>query len=173
MIFMTDSEAPVLRGKVHTHNASQSNDSNPASSVTSVGPDSRDSTHSSHSTHSRQRDVERVLDIDQTRSDLLELVDQYDVIAHELRRMHIPLKKSWETHHALATSRLDKMVQLHERASAERLSLDLGECKLSAAQFRRLNTEVDSLAAARRHYYPLTGVYQRRLVSTLLINVSS
>ena len=81
------------------------------------------------------------------RSELLELVDQYDVIAHELRRMQIPLKKSWEANQALATSRLHRMVELHDRASAERLSLVLGESKLSAAQINVLDTEVASLAA--------------------------
>ena len=31
------------------------------------------------------------------RSELLELLDQYDATALELGRMHIPLKKSWAT----------------------------------------------------------------------------
>ena len=107
--------------------------------MTSVGPESPDS-------HSRQR----VVDIYQMRSELLELVDQYDVIAHELRRMQIPLKKSWEANQSLATSRLQtlhRMVELDDRARAERLSLVLGESKLSAAQINVLDAEVASLAA--------------------------
>ena len=104
--------------------------------MTSVGPESPDS-------HSRQR----VVDIYQMRSELLELVDQYDVIAHELRRMQIPLKKSWEANQALATSRLHRMVELDDRARAERLSLVLGESKLSAAQINVLDAEVASLTA--------------------------
>ncbi len=78
---MSESGAPDFHNKFHSHNESQSN---PASSMTSVGPDSRDP---------RQR----VVDIDKMRSESLELVDQYDAIARELRRLHIPLKKSWET----------------------------------------------------------------------------
>ena len=62
---------------------------------------------------SRQRTA---VDIDKMRSDWLELVDQYDAIAHELRRKNIPVEKSWEHNQALATARFEKMVQLHDQA---------------------------------------------------------
>ena len=71
---------------------------------------------------SRQRTA---VDIDKLRSDWLELVDQYDAIAHELRRKNIPVKRSWEPNQALATARLEDMFQLHQQAIKEQLSLDL------------------------------------------------
>ena len=162
---MSNSEAPVLHGEIHAPNGSQSNAASSVTSVggkrpvlhaeaaeptpkdgqdltRSVGPDSQESPDSRDSTHLRLRAVQ----IDGMRSEWLELVDQYDVIAHKLRCMHIPLKKSWETNQALATSRMNRLVELHDRAHAEHLSMLLGESKLSAAQIRLLDTEVDSLA---------------------------
>jgi hypothetical protein len=88
----------------------------------------------------------RVIDIDKMRSDFLELLDEYDAIALVLHRMHIPLKKSWEAYQAVATARLKEMVELHDRARAAQLSMELGESKFSEAQIRRLDTEVQSLA---------------------------
>ena len=114
---------------------SDSAQSNPASSVTFVGP---------ITPHSRPRTV---VEIEKMSSDLLELVDQYDAIARELRRKDIPLKISWETNRNNETARLEKMAAVHDCARTEQLSLDLGESndsKLTAARISRLNTEVDS-----------------------------
>ena len=81
---------------------------------------------------------------------MLQLLDQYDAIALQLLRMDIPLRRSWESNQAVANARLERMVSLHDRASAEQLSLDLGESTdftLSAAKIRHLFKEVGSLAA--------------------------
>ena len=77
--------------------------------MTSVGHDSQDSRL-------------RLVDIEKMRSDLLQLLDQYDAIALRLRRVHIPLRRSWESNQAVANARLERMVSLHDRASAEQLS---------------------------------------------------
>ena len=84
--------------------------------------------------------------IDKMRFELGKLFDQYDAIARELHRMHIPLQTTWATIRELASARLQKMVEFHDRAHAQQLSLELGENKLSAAQILRLHTEVVSLA---------------------------
>jgi len=84
--------------------------------------------------------------IDKMRFELGELFDQYDAIASELHRMQIPLQTTWATIRELASARLQKMVEFHDRAHAQQLSLELGENKLSAAQILRLHTEVVSLA---------------------------
>ena len=52
----------------------------------------------------------------------------------------------------LVLKQVERIVSLHDRASAEQLSLDLGESNdstltISAAKIRRLYTEVGSLAA--------------------------
>ena len=82
-----------MHNYLFSHNESQST---PASSVTSVGHDSQDSRP-------------RVVDIDKMRSDLLQLFDQYDAIALQLRRMDIPLRtrRSWESNQAVANARLE------------------------------------------------------------------
>ena len=127
---MSDSGAPDLQ----SHNESQST---PASSVTSVGHDSQDSRL-------------RLVDIEKMRSDLLQLLDQYDAIALRLRRVHIPLRRSWESTQAVADAHLQEMVDCHKRARAEQLRLDVGESTdstLSVAKVRVLYKEVASLAA--------------------------
>jgi hypothetical protein len=109
--------------------------------------DSEQSTPVGLISHSRPRTV---VEIEKMSSDLLELVDQFDANACELRRKDIPLKISWQTNRANATARLEKMVALHDRASTEQLNLDLGDSDdtaPNAARIRRLYTEVDSLAA--------------------------
>ena len=86
------------------------------------------------------------VDIVRMRSELLERLDQYDAIALELGRMHIPLKTSWTQWPAVAMARLKEMVELHDRARAAQLSLELGETTFSEAQIRRLDAEVKSMA---------------------------
>ncbi len=82
-----------MHNYLYSHNESQST---PASSVTSVGHDSQDSRP-------------RVVDIEKMRSDLLQLFDQYDAIALQLRRMDIQLRtrRSWESNQAVANARLE------------------------------------------------------------------
>jgi hypothetical protein len=82
------------------------------------------------------------------RSESLELLDQYDAVALQLGRMHIPLKKKWAAYQAVITPRLQKLEECHDRAHAARLSTELGEGKFSEAQIRRLDTEVQSLAGS-------------------------
>ena len=119
---------------------SESPATGPVSSVTSVRPVSPESRPPSTVTTT-------LVEINKMRNALLKLVDHYDAVAAELRRQNIPVKKSWEAHHAVAKARLERLVSLHERANHEELSLELGESKLSMEQIRRLHTEVDSLAA--------------------------
>ena len=94
----------------------------PASSVTSVGPVSPDSRPRSTATTT-------LVDIDKMRDDLLELADNYNAVAAELRRQNIPVKISWQSKQAVAKDRLDRLISLHERANNEQLGLLLGESK--------------------------------------------
>ncbi len=91
-----------------------------------------------------------LVDIEKVRFAFLQLFDQYDAIALRLRRVHIPLRRSWESTQAVADDHLEEMVNCHKRARAEQLRLDVGESTdstLSAAKIRALYKEVASLAA--------------------------